>query len=337
MPEPHDPTAVFDHALAELNGHSELDDEAFDALVRDAAPAPAMALPQPVDWGELFARTRSDEDWLVPKLWPRGRMVSLSAPAKARKSLLMLHLSACLAAGRDPWTGAPRDPRRVVYLDFEMTEDDIVERLDDMDLGPADLGNLRYFLHPELPRLDTPEGGKLLLAVLDEHQADALVIDTFSRVVSTVDWGGNEIREFYRWSAMHVKARGTSVARLDHVGHTERNRAAGSHAKGTDVDVGWVIHPGDADTLKLEHHGLTRVRWVPDHVDLVMTDDPLTFRLAAGTVWLPGTSDLAADIDALGLPLDASSREAQDALRQAGKGRKMAAIREAVKYRRERL
>lgn len=338
----HDADGVWIHA--ETNGHVAVDDpladahrESLDALARagDDDDEPAPSLPIPVDWAVLFSRPRGVEDWLVPELWPRGRMISLSAPAKARKSLLMLYIAACLAAGRCPWTGQPREPVRVVYLDFEMTEDDLIERLEDMELGPDALGNLRYFLHPEVPHMDTPEGGKMLLAILDEHQAVALVIDTFSRVVSTTDWGGNEVREFYRWSAMHVKARGISIARLDHTGHTNTSRAAGTHAKGADVDVGWVIHPGDNETLKLEHHGLTRVRWVPAVVDLVMTEEPLTFRLAARRTWPPGTSDVAVDLNLLGLPLDATVKDAQAALRSANKGRNRTLIRDALKLRRE--
>ena len=87
---------------------------------------------------------------------------------KARKSLLMLYLASCLAVGRCPWTERPTDPVVVAYLDLEMTEDDLLERVEDMGLAPDQLGNLRYFLRPDLHRLDTPEGGKALLALLDE-------------------------------------------------------------------------------------------------------------------------------------------------------------------------
>ena len=89
------------------------------------------------------------------------------------------------------------EPVVVVYLDLEMTEDDLLDRVEDMGFGP-DLANLRYFLRPDLPLLDTPEGGR---ALLDAHQPAALVIDTFGRVIGGEDFTGADVRDFYRWSA----------------------------------------------------------------------------------------------------------------------------------------
>lgn len=131
-----------------------------------------------------------------------------------------------------------------------------------------------------------------------------------------------------------MKARGISVARLDHTGFADPTRAKGSSDKGTDVDVGWVIHKGDRGALRLEHHGLTRLSSVPEHLDLVMTLDPLTFRRAL-RAWPPGTADCAKDLDALGLPLDVSGNTAQKALQAAGVGRNRVVVLAAVAYRRE--
>ncbi len=263
-------------------------------------------------------------------------MISLTAERKHRKSLLMLYLAACLAIGRCPWTGRPVQPVVVVYLDLQMTEEDLLERVEDMGLGPDDLARVRYFLHPTLPLLDTREGGRALLDLLELHQPAALVIDTFSRVISGQDYTGADVREFYRWSAMHVKARGISLARLDHAGHTTKDRASGSSAKGADVDIGWVIHTGDAGAMRLRHHGLSRIGWVPEHLDLVMMEEPLAFRRAVRT-WPSGTADAAADLDALGLPFGVGGNAAQKALRDAGKGRNRSVVLAAVAYRNHRL
>jgi hypothetical protein len=273
-----------------------------------------------LNWHDLFARDRSGPDWLVEDFWPRGRMISLTAPRKERKSLLMLYLAACLAVGRCPWTARKVDPVVVAYLDLEMTEDDLLERIEDMGFGPDDLSGLRYFLRPGLPLLDTPEGGRALLQLLDANEPEALIIDTFGRVISGEDYTGADVRAFYRWSAEHVKARGISVARLDHTGHNNATRAKGSAEKGADVDVGWVLSKGDDGTLRLEHHGLTRLSWVSDRIDLVMTQDPLTFRRALRS-WPAGTAEVARQLEDLGLPLDVSGNVAQQALRAAGKGR----------------
>ena len=131
-----------------------------------------------------------------------------------------------------------------------------------------------------------------------------------------------------------MKARGISVARLDHTGHTVNDRAKGTADKGADVDVGWVIHLGDGASMRLEHHGLARINWVPDHLDLTWTEDPLAFRRALRT-WPAGTADAAKDLDDLGLPLDVSGNAAQKALTAAGKGRNRLVVLAAVAYRRE--
>jgi hypothetical protein len=307
----------------------------FDAARERLGPGtPRTTSAEPVDWHALFDADPSVPEWLVEDFWPRGRMISLSAPRKERKSLLMLYLAACLAVGRCPWSHRAVEPVVVAYLDFEMTEDDLLERVEDMGFAADDLADLRYFLHPRLPLLDTPEGGRALLALLDAHQPGALVIDTFGRVISGEDWTGADVRDFYRWSAEHVKARGISVARLDHTGHTDTTRAKGSADKGADVDVGWVIHPGDQGALRLAHHGLTRVRWVPEHLDLVMTDDPLAFRRGL-RAWPPGTAEVARELDDLGLPLDVSGNAAQRALRARNQGRNRSLVLAAVAYRRE--
>ena len=328
------------HLAADVSNRAMRGDEVGPAIVAlTAAHATRTAdlqLLQPVDWAVLFNRDRTGEDWLVDDLWPRGRMISITAPYKGRKSLLMLYLAACLAAGRCPWTNRPRPTVRVVYLDFEMTEDDLLERVEDMGFAPTQLVDLRYFLRPAMPLLDRPEGGKVLLGLLADHEARALIIDTFSRVVASADYTGHEVREFYRWSAQHVKAADVSVARLDHTGHQNRDRAIGPSAKGADVDVGWVIHPADDNGLTLRHHGLSRIRWVPDQLDLLVTDDPLAFRRAQ-RLWIAGTADTAQDMDELGLAVDVSAAEAQRLLRAAGKGSRRQVVQHAVAYRKERL
>ena len=77
----------------------------------------------------------------------------------------------------------------VVYCDYEMTQADVVERLYDMGYGPdSDLSRLCYALLPDLV-LDTPDGGKALMKLVDgvqqqwpEHHL-VVVVDTISRAV----------------------------------------------------------------------------------------------------------------------------------------------------------
>ena len=169
---------------------------------------------------------------------------------------------ACLAIGRCPWTDRRVEPVVVAYLDFEMTEDDLQDRAEDMGFGPDDLANLRSSCTPASPCSTRPRAAGRCSAC-STPLARALVIDTFGRVIVGEDFTGADVRAFHRWSAIHVKARGISVARLDHTGYLDQTRAKGSSAKGADVDVGWVIQQGDAGALRLAHHGLAGMPWVP--------------------------------------------------------------------------
>src|SRR5204862_406235 len=136
-----------------------------------------------VNWAKFWADDRPENDWILDQLLARGRGHAFWAAQKTGKSLVTLWMAASLATREDPI--------RVVYLDYEMTEDDLYERLSDMGYGPeTDLSRLRYAVLPALAPLDHPEGGAALLEVVDTEQAAypdhhvVLIIDTTSRAVA---------------------------------------------------------------------------------------------------------------------------------------------------------
>src|SRR5205823_2611131 len=76
----------------------------------------------------------------------------------------------------------------VLYFDYEMTEDDLYERLQDMGCGPeVDLSRLRYALLPTLPPLDTRDGGAALLAAVDQ-------VSALHREASRIGWAPSVVR-----------------------------------------------------------------------------------------------------------------------------------------------
>jgi hypothetical protein len=282
----------------------------FDSEIRERS----TTMPEPVDWEALYSRQVVAE-WLVDDVWPVGRQLHIFAARKTGKSLIMLHMAACLAAGRDPFTGRPTTPLVVVYLDYEMSEDDLLERVEQMGFQPADLGNLRYYLWPALAPLDTPEGGRALLDIVRRDGAGAVVLDTVSRVVEGEENSNDTFRALYRNTGLHLKAEGVALARLDHEGH-ESGRSRGASAKADDVDVVWQLKATD-DGLAFVKKA-ARMAWIPERVDLVRTDDPLGFRRVTNS-WPAGTSEKALELDEVGAPLDVSKREARRLLTEAGK------------------
>lgn len=320
----------LDEALAETfdSEHSR----SMEPVYNDRRPTVDVSLPIPVDWAALYAR-ENDAAWLVEDLWPEGRQLHIHAARKTGKSLVMLFIAASLAAGRDPFSNRPQPPVRTTYLDYEMTEDDLLERVEEMGFKPCDLAELRYYLWPAIAPLDTPHGGRTLLDLVRRDESKAVVIDTVSRVVEGEENSADTYRAMYRHTGVHLKAEGVALARLDHEGH-EGGRSRGSSAKADDVDIVWQLQTTD-NGLSFTRKA-ARMSWVPEHVDLIRTTDPLRFRRAMAS-WPAGTAEKANQLDRLGVPLDASKRQAAAAIAAADEtvGRHVVLMK-ALTFRRQR-
>lgn len=195
-----------------------------------------------IDWPSFWAKDRRDADWLYEDVLARGRGHSIFAGHKVGKSLLTLAIVVQLVV-----RGIV-----VIYLDYEMGEDDLYDRLGDMGYGPdTDLSRLHYALLPSLPPLDEPEGAKALFARVDAVAAAyagvdvAVIIDTTGRAVAGEENSADTFRNFYRWTGLGLKQRGVTWARLDHAGKDAAKGQRGSSGKGDDVDVVWRLNRTD--------------------------------------------------------------------------------------------
>ena len=297
-----------------------------------------------VDLDALIERGPPPANWLIEPIIAVGRSHALVAPSKAGKSLLTLGLcSACL--GIHPLTGQSMTPLKVLYVDYEMTEGDLFERLE--ALGFTDpkhrklLGDqLVYVQLPASSPLDTAAGGAQLLAYATAERADLVVIDTLSRVTEGPENDSDTYRNLYRHTWLPLKRAGIAAVRLDHTGH-EGTRARGSSAKGDDVDVVWLLKPTDKDFGWKLTLAAARMGWVPESVSIEkVRGKALTFqRVSKG--WLPGVADVVADLDAIGWTTGAGTgtgyRKAKTALVEAGKSTASTAVMgQALRFRRER-
>ncbi len=275
--------------------------------------------PSRVSWDELWASEQSEEDWLAEPIVARGRGHALYAPAKVGKSLLMLEGAAALASGR-PWLDqAAGAPRSVLYLDMEMTRDDLRERLEDLGYGPDDdLSHLNYHLLPDLPPLDHAEGGEAVAELVAGYGAELVVVDTLAQVVTGKENDADTYRAFFRHTGVEVKRAGAALVRLDHAGKDIDKGQRGSSGKADDVDVVWRLAAADGAglTLSCTHH---RMAWVPEKVELLRKTDPLR-HVRTGDSWPAGTSEAARRLDALGVGAEESRRVAGRRLREDGRG-----------------
>jgi hypothetical protein len=285
-----------------------------------------------IDWGEFWNRDRRDADWIYDQVLARGRGHAIFAGHKVGKSLLTLYIVAVLVQRPDVV---------VIYLDYEMGEDDLYDRLEDMGYGPgSDFTRLKYALLPSLPPLDTQIGADLLLARVDtvanQHPgADIVVIiDTTGRAVAGEENSADTYRAFYRWTGLGLKQRGNTWARLDHAGKDNAKGQRGSSAKGDDVDIVWKLAKTE-NGLELRVDA-RRMSWVPDKVTFRQINDPhLRFEEVAAD-WPAGTKEVADLLDQLDVPLNVGDRPAGTALRAAGHTSKQTVIRAAQKWRRHK-
>ena len=155
----------------------------------------------------------------------RGRRQSRKIVAPARSVRSVSH--------RQTIPSKPEtEPVTVVYVDYEMTEGDIKERLQAFGYGPDDdLTRLRYFTTPTINPLDTEHGAAEFLAAINEIGPDLVAIDTMSRAVSGEENESQTSNDLYRLTIMPLKAAGITVARADHLGKDKAKGARGSRLR----------------------------------------------------------------------------------------------------------
>ena len=236
-------------------------------------PAGNVLAPFQIDWATMWTTDHKQAEWLLEPILAAGRNHSFVAAAKAGKSLLLLEACAALATGK-PFLAKPEtEPVTVVYVDYEMTEGDIKERLQAFGYGPDDdLTRLRYFTTPTINPLDTEHGAAEFLAAINEIGPDLVAIDTMSRAVSGEENESQTSNDLYRLTIMPLKAAGITVARADHLGKDKAKGARGSSAKAADVDIQWQMKV-DGYTVTMEP--TARMGWV-ETVHIVRDSAPGT-------------------------------------------------------------
>lgn len=220
-----------------------------------------------VDWSTFWSDDVGEHEWLIEGFWPAGRAVLLHAPAKTGKSLFALYCAVELALGvrldsgeqfRPP--GGEQFP--VLYVDYEMTDADLRERLGEFGIGPThDLSNLYYtLLTSEFGSLDTPGGASLFLAEVDRIKPAVVILDTFGRAVDGDENDADTVRHFFANTGRPLRQRGISYLRVDHTGKDSSKGARGSSAKNDDVDLIWSMQQTSEG---FQVRSKSRVSWVP--------------------------------------------------------------------------
>lgn len=290
---------------------------------------------------ELLDPNRPEREYVVEPMIAVGTSVALVAPAGHRKSLLALGIGLAVARGDEAFAGMeiPR-PRRVLYVDQENTQDDLMERLVSFGVTPdREIDNLIVLSLTEVGALDTAPGGKLFLQVVGAYgleRGDLVVLDSYQRITEAGENDSDTTRGYYRHTGMHLKARGLTVIRTDNTGKDPGRGARGSSGKRDDVDVEYLLK-SEGDYIEVTT-GKARQRGVPHMSLYVCTDDDglTTFRSDLPSPAKARQAECVARLDVLGLPEKVGERKAMAALEDAGEAFPRAIVRVACSLRQAR-
>lgn len=298
---------------------------------------PATVTPgfAPLDWTSLLAGPPPEPDWVLWPIAERGQSVSLYSTPKDGKSLLMLDMLWRAAAGEKVLGQPARPPIRVLYVDAENTHRELHKRLNNMGADPAQLEGFVYLLHAPIGQLDTKPGAAQLVQLVDEHQAELVVIDTISRFIEGAENDADTWLKVYREALEPLKAREVAVIRLDHSGKDVDRGERGSSAKNGDVDVSWQLTYNKSVETRTLTRKLTRSGNGPERLVLNVQEGPLRHEAASEFDPDP-VEELVEKLDALGAEPDLGRRLAAPLLRENGHSFSDANLREALLRRKDR-
>lgn len=225
-----------------------------------------------IDWSTFWDQDQQDQEWLVEPILARTRGHALYAGAKSGKSLMLLEIAAALATGRPVLNQPAQPPMHTLYVDYEMSAQDIRDRLEAFGYGQNDdLTHLHYALLPSIGGLDTQEGARTIIEAVHHHDIQLVVIDTTARAVEGAENDADTLRAFYRWTGLALKSKGCTYIRADHAGKDSSKGQRGTSAKNDDVDLVWRFTKRTDNNILLEatHR---RMSWVPEKVEMQLVE-----------------------------------------------------------------
>jgi hypothetical protein len=277
-------------------------------------PNPNPLAPYCIDFNTFWDTDHQETEWLLEPLFAKGRAHAIYAGAKVGKSFVTLAACAALATGR-PFLRKPESaPQHVLYVDYEMTPQDLKDRLIEFGYDKNVFEYLHYAQLPVIAPLDTSQGGIAINQSAQDFNADLVIIDTTGRAVQGEENDAGTYQDFYRHTGMVLKQQGITWARLDHAGKDTTKGQRGSSAKNDDVDI--VINLARTD------HGITwtathrRMSWYPEKstINIAELDDVATFTMQGGNLesFEPHIFQLSDWMDAQGIPSDLGSLKCRE-------------------------
>jgi hypothetical protein len=322
-------TLEFERRLLEIAQKQALSLDHDDAFNGNGHHEPTIAV-ELIDWATIHDRP----DEIVDGLILPGRWTALAAKAKAGKTTLEMACSVAISEGVDPFDGHPILPVTVLYIDAEMGRLDLAERL--AELGYPDPGQLTRWHATDLPpRLDTPQGGDMLVLAAKQLGAQVVVIDGINGTVTGAEKDDLVWRAFYDHTIYPLKRAGIAILTGDNLGKDTALGPRGSSVK-VDKPDGVILMSRTDDGVKL----VARERRTAAYpLERILTIDgldgigPTRYRVVHAA-WPPGTSDAVTRLDRLGIPVDHGRGRVRQALAAAGEQMADNVLIAAIRWRR---
>jgi hypothetical protein len=153
-------------------------------------------LPAWVDLVDFLAEPTPDRDWVIEGLLERQGRVLIAADAESGKSLLALTAAMQAAAAHPVWEVFPVSiPRRVMYVDLEMSRSSVMRRANSLRItSGVQRGGFRFFLRPDGLDLHNRKQREELESKVVEFQPELLVIDPFYKLSNGDSFRESEVK-----------------------------------------------------------------------------------------------------------------------------------------------
>jgi hypothetical protein len=190
-----------------------------------------------------------------------------------------------------------------------------------------------------LPRFDSEEGGKAIIANLGYNHCDVLVIDTVSMAIAGEENSNDTWLRFQQHTGLVLKRKDITVLRIDHAGKGSAGGPRGGSAKGGSVDAEWRVrrYSDGTLTLKCETH---RMPIQDTELNVEIVEDPLLTHRIVSSGHRPSRGMTAVEVadalDKAGYPSDMTHQASRTAMKGLGLKAGSTKRDEAIRLRKER-
>jgi hypothetical protein len=322
--------AELEHA--ECKGHEGMSERWAMAL---GAKLPSEGAPLDFMRLQLEQKLSGGVQWLIPDVMETGKLASLFGPPGTGKSLLALEWA----------VKALRDGKDVVYFDEENDPAELIARMQDMSVDLSALATSFHYYSFSGLHVDTEEGAQKIIELAEN--ADLVIFDSWAKFfVGASQNDDAAANRAYNLTVKPLRKAGIGILRLDHTGHDEVTRPAGTVAKLADVDHNWQIKAKALDGKRAEVtlvHRKSRTGRGPNTINLIREVAPLRHvpRGQEGQAEAPEetsgdpVADLIAFMDEKGWPADWTVRTAREELKRVGRSARNEVLSSAMRQRKE--